>query len=83
MKEAVDRHVADGDTVAIEGFTAFIGFAAAHEIIRQRRQDLTLCRLTPDLVYDQMVAAGVAGRLIFSYLGNPGVGSLHCVRPGG
>jgi glutaconate CoA-transferase subunit A len=80
MKEAVDRHVADGDTVAIEGFTAFIGFAAAHEIIRQRRQDLTLCRLTPDLVYDQMVAAGVAGRLIFSYLGNPGVGSLHCVR---
>ena len=80
MKEAVDRYVADGDTVAIEGFTAFIGFAAAHEIIRQRKQDLTLCRLTPDLVYDQMVAAGVAGKLVFSYLGNPGVGSLHCIR---
>jgi glutaconate CoA-transferase subunit A len=80
MKEAVDQNVADGDTVAIEGFTAFIGFAAAHEIIRQRKQDLTLCRLTPDLVYDQMVAAGVAKKLVFSYLGNPGVGSLHCVR---
>lgn len=80
MKEAVDRFVADGSIVAIEGFTAFIGFAAAHEIIRQRKQDLTLCRLTPDLVYDQMVAAGVAGKLVFSYLGNPGVGSLHCVR---
>ncbi len=80
MKEAVSELVADGDTVAIEGFTAFIGFAAAHEIIRQRRKDLTLCRLTPDLVYDQMIAAGVASKLIFSYLGNPGVGSLHCVR---
>lgn len=80
MKEAVDQYVAGGDTVAIEGFTAFIGFAAAHEIIRQKKQDLTLCRLTPDLVYDQMVAAGVAGKLVFSYLGNPGVGSLHCVR---
>lgn len=80
MKEAVNNFVADGDTVAIEGFTAFIGFAAAHEIIRQRKQDLTLCRLTPDLVYDQMIAAGVASKLIFSYLGNPGVGSLHCVR---
>ncbi|MFN2221888.1 MAG: CoA transferase subunit A, partial [Candidatus Promineifilaceae bacterium] len=80
MKEAVSDFVADGDTIAIEGFTAFIGFAAAHEIIRQRRTDLTLCRLTPDLVYDQMIAAGVASRLVFSYLGNPGVGSLHCVR---
>lgn len=80
MSEAVRRYVADGSTVAIEGFTAFICFAAAHEIIRQRKQDLTLCRLTPDLVYDQMIAAGVAGKLIFSYLGNPGVGSLHCIR---
>jgi glutaconate CoA-transferase, subunit A len=80
MSEAVGRYVNDGDTVAIEGFTAFISFAAAHEIIRQGKRDLTLCRLTPDLVYDQMIAAGVAGKLIFSYLGNPGVGSLHCIR---
>ncbi|MCB9422842.1 MAG: CoA transferase subunit A [Ardenticatenaceae bacterium] len=80
MTEAVDRFVHDGDTIAIEGFTAFIGFAAAHEIIRQLRQDLTLVRMTPDLIYDQMIAAGVASKLVFSYLGNPGVGSLHCVR---
>jgi len=80
MDEAVSRLVADGDTIAIEGFTAFISFAAAHEIIRQRKQDLTLVRMTPDLVYDQMIAAGVARKLIFSYLGNPGVGSLHCIR---
>jgi glutaconate CoA-transferase, subunit A len=80
MREAVSRYVADGNVVAIEGFTAFICFAAAHEIIRQRRQQLTLCRLTPDLIYDQMVAAGVAGKMVFSYLGNPGVGSLHCIR---
>lgn len=80
MQEAVGRYVADGSTIAIEGFTAFICFAAAHEIIRQGRRDLTLCRLTPDLVYDQMVAAGVAQRLVFSYMGNPGVGSLHAVR---
>lgn len=80
MREAVDRYVNDGSTVAIEGFTAFICFAAAHEIIRQRKQNLTLCRLTPDLIYDQMIAAGVAQKLIFSYMGNPGVGSLHCIR---
>lgn len=80
MEEAVGQTVADGSTVAIEGFTAFICFAAAHEIIRQRKQDLTLCRLTPDLIYDQMVGAGVARKLIFSYSGNPGVGSLYCVR---
>jgi len=80
MSEAVDRYVSHGSTIAIEGFTAFIGFAAAHEIIRQKIRDLTLCRLTPDLIYDQMVAAGVARKLVFSYLGNPGVGSLHCVR---
>jgi glutaconate CoA-transferase subunit A len=67
-------------SVAIEGFTAFICFAAGHEIIRQRRRNLTLIRMTPDLIYDQMVAAGVANKLIFSYLGNPGVGALHCLR---
>ena len=80
MADAVSCHVEDSDTVAIEGFTAFIGFAAAHEIIRQRKRDLTLVRMTPDLIYDQMIAAGVAKKLIFSYLGNPGVGSLHCIR---
>jgi glutaconate CoA-transferase subunit A len=80
MKEAVSQYVQDGDVVAIEGFTAFICFAAAHEIIRQGKRDLTLARMTPDLVYDQMIAAGVAKKLIFSYLGNPGVGSLYCVR---
>jgi glutaconate CoA-transferase subunit A len=80
MHDAIAAHVHDGDTVAIEGFTACICFAAAHEIIRQGRRDLILCRMTPDLIYDQMVAAGCARKLVFSYLGNPGVGSLHCVR---
>jgi glutaconate CoA-transferase subunit A len=80
MADAVAQYVTDGDMVAIEGFTSFICFAAAHEIIRQQRENLTLVRMTPDLVYDQMIAAGVAERLIFSYLGNPGVGSLHCIR---
>lgn len=80
MREAISRFVHDGDTVAIEGFTACICFAAGHEIIRQGRRDLTLCRMTPDLLYDQMVAAGCARKLVFSYLGNPGVGSLHCIR---
>ncbi len=80
LKQAVAAHVHDGDTVAIEGFTHLIGFAAAHELIRQRRRGLTLARLTPDLVYDQMVAAGCATKLVFSWLGNPGVGSLHAIR---
>jgi len=80
MRDAVAELVRDGDSVAIEGFTHLICFAAGHEIIRQRRRDLTLCRLTPDVVYDQMVAAGVAKKLVFSWLGNPGVGSLHAVR---
>jgi len=80
MAEAIAAHVHDGDTVAIEGFTHLIAFAAGHEIIRQRRRDLTLCRLTPDVVYDQMIGAGVARKLVFSWLGNPGVGSLHAVR---
>ena len=80
MRDAVAELVRDGDTVAIEGFTHLIGFAAGHEIIRQRRRDLTLARLTPDLVYDQMIAAGVARKLIFSWLGNPGVGGLGAIR---
>jgi glutaconate CoA-transferase subunit A len=80
LKEAVAELVADGDSVAIEGFTHLICFAAGHEIIRQRKRDLTLCRLTPDLIYDQMIAAGTAERLVFSWMGNPGVGSLHAVR---
>ena len=80
MQDAVATHVRDGAVVAIEGFTAFICFYAAHEIIRQGRRDLTLCRMTPDLIYDQMVAAGCAGKLIFGYLGNPGVGPLYCIR---
>jgi glutaconate CoA-transferase subunit A len=80
MRDAIAELVRDGDTVAIEGFTHLIGFAAGHEIIRQRRRDLTLARLTPDLIYDQMVAAGVARKLVFSWLGNPGVGSLHGIR---
>jgi glutaconate CoA-transferase subunit A len=80
MRDAVAELVHDGDTVAIEGFTHLICFAAGHEIIRQRKHDLTLCRLTPDVVYDQMIGAGVAKKLVFSWLGNPGVGSLHAVR---
>jgi glutaconate CoA-transferase, subunit A len=80
MRDAVADLVRDGDTVAIEGFTHLICFAAGHEIIRQRRKDLTLCRLTPDVIYDQMIGAGVARKLVFSWLGNPGVGSLHAIR---
>ncbi|MFN2591055.1 MAG: CoA transferase subunit A [Actinomycetota bacterium] len=80
MRDAIAELVRDGDSVAIEGFTHLICFAAGHEIIRQGRRDLTLCRLTPDVIYDQMVAAGVATKLVFSWLGNPGVGSLHAVR---
>jgi glutaconate CoA-transferase, subunit A len=80
MGDAIAELVRDGDTVAIEGFTHLISFAAGHEIIRQRRRDLTLARMTPDLVYDQMVAGGVARKLIFSWLGNPGVGGLNAIR---
>jgi glutaconate CoA-transferase, subunit A len=80
MREAVAANVHDGDVVAIEGFTHLICFAAGHEIIRQRKRDLTLARLTPDLIYDQMVAAGCARKLVFSWLGNPGVGGLHAIR---
>jgi glutaconate CoA-transferase subunit A len=80
MRDAVAEIVRDGDTVAIEGFTHLIGFSAGHEIIRQRRRDLTLARMTPDVIYDQMIGAGVARKLIFSWLGNPGVGGLHAIR---
>jgi glutaconate CoA-transferase subunit A len=80
MREAIAAHVRDGDTVVIEGFTHLICFAAGHEIIRQGRRDLTLCRLTPDLIYDQMIAAGCARKLVFSWAGNPGAGSLHAFR---
>ncbi len=80
MREAIATYVEDGTTVALEGFSHLIPFAAAHEIIRQGRRDLTLARLTPDVIYDQMIGAGVASKLVFSWLGNPGVGSLHAVR---
>ena len=80
MSEAIQRFVHDGDTIAIEGFTHLICFAAAHEIIRQRKRDLTVCRLTPDLVYDQLIAAGCVKKMIFSWAGNPGVGPLHAMR---
>jgi glutaconate CoA-transferase, subunit A len=80
MSAAVAELVHDGDVVAIEGFTHLICFAAGHEIIRQRKRDLTLARLTPDVVYDQMIAAGVCKKLVFSWMGNPGVGSLHAIR---
>jgi glutaconate CoA-transferase subunit A len=80
MRDAIRDLVRDGDTVAIEGFTHLISFAAGHEIIRQRKRDLVLARMTPDVIYDQMVAAGVARKLVFSWLGNPGVGGLHAIR---
>lgn len=80
LPTAVDRLVHDGVTVALEGFTHLIPMAAGQEIIRQGRRDLTLVRMTPDLVYDQMIGAGCAGRLVFSWGGNPGVGSLHRFR---
>jgi glutaconate CoA-transferase subunit A len=80
LKEAVSSYVHDGDTLYCAGFTHLIPFSAGHEIIRQGRTNLTLARATPDLIYDQMVAAGCAKKLIFSYIGNPGVGSLRIVR---
>ena len=80
LKDAIARYVRPGQTLALEGFTHLICFAGGHEIIRQRRRDLTLCRLTPDLVYDQMIAAGCARKLVFSWAGNPGAGSLHAFR---
>jgi glutaconate CoA-transferase subunit A len=80
LAEAVERLSADGQAVALEGFTHLIPFAAAHELIRCGPRDLTLIRMTPDLVYDQMIGVGLAAELVFSYGGNPGVGSLHRFR---
>jgi glutaconate CoA-transferase, subunit A len=80
LKEAITEFVKDGDQVALEGFTHLIPFAAGHEIIRQDRRLLTLIRMTPDLIYDQMIGMGTASKLIFSWGGNPGVGSLHRFR---
>jgi len=80
LSDAVAGLVHDGDVVALEGFTHLIPFAAGHEIIRQRRRNLTLIRLTPDVIYDQLIGAGCAAKLVFSWGGNPGVGSLHRLR---
>src|SRR4051812_30048362 len=80
LADAVADLVKDGDTVALEGFTHLIPMAAGQEIIRQRKRDLTLARMTPDLIYDQLIGAGCARKLIFSWGGNPGVGSLHRFR---
>jgi len=80
IREAVAALVHNGSTLAMEGFTHLIPFAAGHEIIRQRRRDLTLIRMTPDIIYDQMIGMGCATRLVFSWGGNPGVGSLHRFR---
>jgi len=80
LAEAVEANVRDGDTVAMEGFTHLIPHAAGHEVIRQERKNLTLVRMTPDLIYDQLVGMGCAAKMVFSWTGNPGVGSLHRVR---
>ena len=80
LSDAIAHLVHDGDTIYAAGFTHLIPYAAGHEIIRQHRRDLVLARATPDLIYDQMVAAGCAHKIIFSYMGNPGVGSLRIVR---
>lgn len=80
LQNAISSHVQDGDLIYLAGFTHLIPFAAGHEIIRQKKKDLILARATPDLIYDQLVAAGCAKKVIFSYMGNPGVGSLRLVR---
>ena len=80
LREAIAGLLRDGDTVAMEGFTHLIPFAAGHEVIRQQRKNLTLVRMTPDVIYDQLIGAGCAKKLIFSWGGNPGVGSLHRLR---
>lgn len=80
LRDAVSKYVRDGDTVAMEGFTHLIPHAAGHEVIRQERKDLTLVRMTPDLVYDQLIGMGCARKLVFSWGGNPGVGSLRRLR---
>jgi glutaconate CoA-transferase, subunit A len=80
LQEIVDRYIRDGQSVALEGFTHLIPFAAGHEILRQKKRDLHLIRMTPDLIYDQLIGAGCARALTFSWGGNPGVGSLHRLR---
>jgi glutaconate CoA-transferase subunit A len=80
MKDAIAEFIHDGDTVAFEGFSHLIPFAAGHEVIRQQRRDLTLVRLTPDIIFDQMIGMGCARKLVFSWAGNPGVGLLHRFR---
>ena len=80
LKEAIQELIRDGDTLALEGFTHLIPFAGGHEIIRQRKRDLTLVRMTPDVIYDQLIGCECAAKLIFSWGGNPGIGSLHRLR---
>ena len=80
LSEAIRKYVRDGDSVCLEGFTHLIPYAAGHEVIRQGRRDLTLIRMTPDLLYDQMIGMGMVRKLVFSWGGNPGVGSLHRFR---
>jgi glutaconate CoA-transferase subunit A len=80
LAQAVETTIRDGDTVAMEGFTHLIPHAAGHEVIRQRRRHLSLIRMTPDLIYDQLIGMGCADKLTFSWSGNPGVGSLHRMR---
>src|SRR3954471_4021969 len=80
LADAIAEHVHDGDTVALEGFTHLIPFAAGHEIIRQGRRDLTVVRMTPDVVYDQLIGMGCVSRMVFSYGGHPGGGSLRRMR---
>jgi len=80
LAAAISDLVSDGDSIALEGFTHLIPFAAGHELIRQQRRNLTLIRMTPDLLYDQMIGSGCARKLVFSWGGNPGVGSLHRLR---
>jgi len=80
MREAIESNIHDGDTIVIEGFTHLICFAAGHEIIRQEKRDLVVCRLTPDLIYDQLIASGCVRKVVFSWAGNPGVGPLYGLR---
>src|SRR6201986_5458758 len=80
LRTSVESPIHDGDTVATEGFTHLIPFAAGHEVIRQQRRALTLIRMTPDVIYDQLIGAGCASKLVFSWGGNPGAGSLHRFR---
>src|SRR2546423_13444209 len=82
LSAAVEETIRDGDAVALEGFTHLIPFAATHEIIRQRRRHLTLIKMTPDIIYDQLIGMGCADKLVFSWLGNPGGGSLRRARGG-